>query len=95
MKQFEKDDIIDVAFQTATDAELFASQPQQQAKTPEQAAQESEDALRALSEEVMKDPARCFCRRARRVRARRSRCGCGQISASGAARTAARSSRAC
>ena len=62
MKQFEKDDIIDVAFQTATDAELFASQPQAQAKTPEQAAQESEDALRALSEEVMKDPARCFCR---------------------------------
>ena len=62
MKQFEKDDIIDVAFQTATDDELFAAQPQAQAKTPEQAKQESEEALRALSEEVMKDPARCFCR---------------------------------
>ena len=63
MKQFEQqDDYIDVAFQTATDDELFASQPQQQAKTPEQAQQESEEALRALSEEVMKDPARCFCR---------------------------------
>lgn len=62
MKQFEQDDIIDVAFQTATDDELFAAQPQAQAKTPEQAKQESEEALRALSEEVMKDPARCFCR---------------------------------
>ena len=63
MKQFEQqDEYIDVAFQTATDDELFASQPQQQAKTPEQAKQESEEALRALSEEVMNDPARCFCR---------------------------------
>ena len=62
MKQFDHDEIIDVAFQTATNDELFAAQPQEQAKTPEQARQESEEALHALSEEVMKDPERCFCR---------------------------------
>lgn len=56
MKQFEQDDIIDVAFQTATDDELLSSGQQEAAR------QTDEEALAELAAEVMNDPERCFCR---------------------------------
>ena len=57
-------EIIDVAYQTATDDELFGSQ--QQTQNQQQAADQSsdpnEEALMELAREVMLDPERCFCR---------------------------------
>ncbi len=54
-------EIIDVAYQTATEHELFSqAQPQKQAQRPVR--NESEDALVELALEVMRDPERCFCR---------------------------------
>lgn len=53
-------DIIDVAYQTATDDELFRQK--QSAPHPEQTADENEEALMELAREVMLDPERCFCR---------------------------------
>ena len=58
-------EIIDVAYQTATNDELFGSQTQ--AKPQSQAAKQSaddqnEEALMELAREVMLDPERCFCR---------------------------------
>ena len=57
-------EIIDVAYQTATDDELFGSQ--QQTQNQQQAADQSsdpnEEALMELAREVMLDQERCFCR---------------------------------
>ena len=59
--RFDSDaEIIDVAYQNATDDELF--QTQQAQKSQQQTDQESEDALVELAREVMLDPDRCFCR---------------------------------
>lgn len=60
-KRFDSDaEIIDVAYQTATNDELFREQPQQKKQlTPDV---ESEEALIELAREVMLDPERCFCR---------------------------------
>lgn len=58
-KHFDSDaEIIDVAYQTATDDELFREQPQPNAASDA----ESEEALIELAREVMLDPERCFCR---------------------------------
>lgn len=58
--QNDENEIIDVAYQTATDDEFFAkSQPRQPASALEQ---ESEDAMLDLALDVMRDPERCFCR---------------------------------
>lgn len=59
----EDAEIIDVAYQTATDDELFQTQkPPQQAVQQQIAADENEEALMELAREVMLDPERCFCR---------------------------------
>ena len=59
----EDAEIIDVAYQTATDDELFGSQAQQQSQAAPQAGKdENEEALIELAREVMLDPERCFCR---------------------------------
>ncbi len=62
-KQNRNDDaeIIDVAYQTATDNELFGQMPQRQ-QTMRSVQEDSEDALVELAREVMLDPERCFCR---------------------------------
>lgn len=61
--RFDSDaEIIDVAYQTATDEELFGKQQTAPQKTQQQRDQESEDALVELAREVMLDPNRCFCR---------------------------------
>ena len=61
--RFDSDaEIIDVAYQTATDEELFGKQQTAPQKTQQQRDQESEDALVELAREVMLDPERCFCR---------------------------------
>ncbi len=58
MERFEQDpDIIDVAFRTASDDELFRTQHQ-----PAFQQDENEQALRELQQDVMRDPERCFCR---------------------------------
>jgi hypothetical protein len=54
------DEIIDVAYQTATDDELFRQK--QSAKNAKLTADENEEALMELAREVMLDPERCFCR---------------------------------
>ncbi len=59
----DEQDIIDVAYQTATDDELFGSQTQAAPPPQQQAAfDENEEALEELAREVMLDPERCFCR---------------------------------
>ncbi|MBR5362528.1 MAG: hypothetical protein IK134_04315 [Oscillospiraceae bacterium] len=57
-------EIIDVAYQTATNDELFSSQTQaqQRAQAQKAAADQNEEALMELAREVMLDPERCFCR---------------------------------
>lgn len=56
----DEQNIIDVAYQTATDEELFGSQTQ--AQPQQHTADENEEALEELAREVMLDPERCFCR---------------------------------
>lgn len=54
-------EIIDVAYQTATEHELFSQvQTKSQSQPPIQ--DENEEALVELALEVMRDPERCFCR---------------------------------
>lgn len=55
-------EIIDVAYQTATDDELFGSQQQAKPQQTQAAADQNEEALMELAREVMLDPERCFCR---------------------------------
>ena len=57
-------EIIDVAYQTATDDELFGSQQQtqNQHQAADQSSDPNEEALMELAREVMLDPERCFCR---------------------------------
>ena len=59
----DEQDIIDVAYQTAPNDELFGSQTQAAPPPQQQAAfDENEEALEELAREVMLDPERCFCR---------------------------------
>ena len=59
----DEQEIIDVAYQTATNDELFGSQTQAAPPRQQQAAfDENEEALEELAREVMLDPERCFCR---------------------------------
>lgn len=54
-------EIIDVAYQTATNSELF-SQAQPEQERCKTATEKNEEALMELAREVMLDPERCFCR---------------------------------
>lgn len=61
--RFDSDaEIIDVTYRSATNDELFQTQPPQQTRTQHTPDEESEEALIELAREVMLDPERCFCR---------------------------------